>query len=122
MTTRLSGWIDRSAMGLSGLCLIHCLAGSVLLAGLSATGGFWSHSVHVVGLGIALPLAAFGLVRGARRHRRGLVLALGGVGLALMAASLLIPHGGSEIAVSVLGVALLASAHLLNLRWSRDAA
>ena len=119
MTPHRDSWIDRSAMSLSGLCLIHCLAGSVLLAGLSATGGFWSHSVHVVGLGIALPLAAFGLVRGVRRHRRVLVLALGGIGLSLMAGSLLLPHGRVEIALSITGVALLAAAHLLNLRWSR---
>ena len=96
MTPHRDSWIDRSAMSLSGLCLVHCLAGSLLLAGLSATGGFFSHWVHVVGLGIALPLAAVGLVRGARRHRRGAVLALGGVGLALMAVSLLLPHGGVE--------------------------
>lgn len=119
MTPRRDSWIDRSAMSLSGLCLVHCLAGSVLLAGVSATGGLWGHSVHAFGLGIALPLAAIGLVRGTRRHRRGIVLALGGAGLALMAASLLLPHGTNEIAVSIAGVLLLATAHLLNLRWSR---
>ena len=107
-------------MGLSGLCVVHCLAGSVLLAGLSATGGLWNHSVHAVGLALALPLAAFALVRGFRLHHRHLVAVLGGTGLALMAASLAIAHGTlAEIAVSVTGVLALATAHLLNLRWSR---
>ena len=113
-------WIDRSAMGLSGLCVVHCLAGSVLLAGLSATGGLWNHEVHAIGLAIALPLAIFALVRGIRMHKHHIVGVLGGAGLALMAGSLFLTHGGfEEIAVSVCGVLLLASAHLLNLRWSR---
>lgn len=113
-------WIDRSAMGLSGLCVVHCLAGSVLLAGLSATGGLWNHQVHAIGLALALPLAAFALIRGFRLHHRQSVAVLGGVGLALMAMSLAIAHGSfAEIAVSVTGVLALATAHLLNLRWSR---
>ncbi len=113
-------WIDRSAMGLSGLCVVHCLAGSVLLAGLSATGGLWNHEVHAIGLALALPLAIVALVRGIVYHRRYVVGLLGGIGLALMATSLFLVHGGwPEIAASVTGVLLLGAAHLLNLRWSR---
>jgi len=114
------GWIDRSAMGLSGLCLVHCLAGSLLLAVLSATGGLmWSHEVHMVGLLVAMPLAAVGLWRGVRRHGRWLVAALGGMGLGFMAGALFAAHGAtSEIFYTVLGVSLLGAAHLLNLRWS----
>ena len=107
-------------MGLSGLCVIHCLAGSVLLAGLSVTGGLFNHEFHAIGLALALPLAAFALVRGVRIHRRYIVTVLGGIGLVLMATSLAFIHGSFiEIAVSITGVLLLASAHLLNMRWSR---
>lgn len=113
-------WIDRSALGLSGLCLVHCLAGSLLLAALSASGGFiWSHEVHMVGLVVAIPLAAFGLWRGARKHGRWLVAAIGGLGIGLMAGALFTTHGASaEVAYTVLGVSFLGAAHLLNLRWS----
>lgn len=115
-----ANWIDRSALGLSGLCLVHCLAGSLLLAVLSATGGmFWSHQVHMVGLAAAMPLAAFGLYRGVRRHGRWLIAALGGMGLGFMAGALLTAHGASaEVFYTVIGVSLLGGAHLLNLRWS----
>lgn len=107
-------------MGLSGLCVVHCLAGSVLLAGLSATGGLWNHEVHGIGLAIALPLAVVALVRGVRMHKHHIVGVLGGIGLALMAGSLFLTHGSlDEIAVSICGVLMLASAHVLNLRWSR---
>jgi len=115
-----TGWIDRSALGLSGLCLVHCLAGSLLLAVLSAGGGFmWSHNIHMIGLAIALPLAAVGLWRGVQRHGRWLVAAVGGLGVGLMAGALFAAHGAAaELFYTVLGVTLLGGAHLLNLRWS----
>lgn len=115
-------WIDRAALGLSGLCLLHCLAGAVLLAVLAVGGGLWSHSVHAVGLAAAAPLAAFGLWRGLRLHHQPVVLVIGGAGLGLMAASIALGHGSSwEIAFSICGVSLLSLAHLLNLRWSARA-
>ena len=119
MASRSTSWLDRSALTLSGLCLVHCLAGSVLLAVASVGGGFFSHRVHAVGLALALPLAVFALWRGAQQHGRRAVLVLGGCGVALMAASLAVGHGGSETRLSVIGVSLLAAAHLLNMRWSR---
>lgn len=118
MKPHSNSWIDRSALGLSGLCLLHCLAGALLLSVLSLGGGLLSHTVHAWGLALALPLAAFGLWRGYRLHTRWQVIALGSAGLALMLASLFVAHGGlTEIATSVLGVSLLGTAHLLNLRW-----
>jgi hypothetical protein len=120
MAQHSHNWIDRSAMSLSGLCLVHCLAGAVLLSALSISGGLLSHQVHAWGLGLALPLAAFGLWRGVARHGRMAVALLGAAGLALMAASLLVAHGTiAEIAASVIGVLMLGTAHWLNLRWSR---
>ena len=117
MPSRAS-WIDRAAMGLSALCLVHCIGGTLLLAVLSSTGGLlFSHQIHAVGLALALPLAAFALYRGVRAHGRWLVAALGIAGLAAMAGALAEPHGQpSEIILTVCGVVLLASAHLTNLR------
>ena len=111
-------WLDRSAISLSGLCLVHCLAGSVLLAMASSIGGLWSHDVHAVGLAIAMPLAGIALWRGARLHGRWAAVGLGGIGVLLMLWALLQAHGHpAEIWLTVGGVALLATAHLLNLRW-----
>lgn len=98
---------------------MHCLAGSVLLAAASVGGGFLSHRVHAVGLALALPLAVFALWRGVQQHGRHAIVVLGGVGVGLMAASLIVGHGSSETMLSVSGVTFLAAAHLLNLRWSR---
>lgn len=120
MPSRFSSLLDKSAITLSGLCLIHCLAGSLLLTVFATSSGVFGHDVHLVGLLLALPLAAIALWRGVRVHGRIGVAVLGALGIALMAVSLLISHGGiGEILLSIVGVTLLASAHLWNLRASR---
>ncbi len=119
MAQRFSSLLDKSAMTLSALCLVHCLAGSLLLTLFAASGDLLGHNVHFVGLLLALPLAAVALWRGVAIHHRIGIALLGAVGIALMAASLLVGHGGSEIALSVTGVILLGTAHLLNLRACR---
>lgn len=119
MPSRPNGRIDRWAVSLSGLCLVHCLAGSLLLAVLSSAGGLWSHQIHSIGLALAMPLAAIGLSRGVRLHRRWVVAVIGGIGLCFMAGALIATHGqAEEVAFTIVGVVLLAIAHLLNMRWS----
>jgi len=116
MPARFNSFLDKSAMTLSGLCLVHCLAGTLLLTVFAAGGDWLGHNVHIVGLAIAMPLAALALWRGFAVHHRIGVGLLGATGITLMAASLLIGHGGAaEIALSVAGVSLLGLAHLWNL-------
>jgi len=80
-------------------------------------GDLLDHRVHVVGLALAMPLAAVALWRGWRKHGRGWIAAVGAVGLLVMAASLVIEHGHVvEMLVSMIGVSLLAVAHWRNLR------
>ena len=120
MARRFSSLLDKSAMTLSGLCLVHCLAGSFLLTMFAAGSGWLGHDVHLVGLVIALPLAAFALWRGVALHQKVGVALLGAAGIALMAASLLVGHGDTgEILLSVVGVSLLGLAHWWNLNASR---
>jgi hypothetical protein len=122
MSQRFFALLDKSALTLSGLCLVHCIAGSLLLTVFAISGDFLGHDVHAVGLVLAMPLAAVALWRGVRRHGRMGVALLGLLGIALMALSLLVSHGETaEVVVSVVGVTLLAAAHLWNLRASRDA-
>ena len=112
-------WIDRSAAGLSGLCVVHCLAGSLAIAVFAPFGELLGHQVHVWGLLIAMPLALIALLRGHRAHARPHALALGLAGLGAMGVGLT-QHGHlGEFALTASGAALLVAAHLLNLRWSR---
>jgi hypothetical protein len=112
--------LDKSAMTLSGLCLLHCVAGSLLLTVFAVSGAWLGHGVHIIGLMLALPLAAVALWRGVGIHGRLGVGVLGAGGIALMATSLFIAHGGrGEVLVSVMGVSLLGLAHFWNMRAVR---
>ena len=111
-------WIDRSAAGLSGLCVLHCAVGGLALAALAPFSDLLAHQTHAIGFLLALPLAIIGLWRGRRAHGRTEPLCLGAVGLALMALALAATHGhAAEFAATATGAALLAAAHLANLRW-----
>ena len=107
--------LDRIAMSLSGLCLVHCLATSVLLAFLSAAGGVLGAPViHEVGLTLAMFLGAIALGRGILEHGFMMPSAIGGLGLGVMAGALTLPHDGSEALATVFGVMILALGHRLN--------
>jgi len=107
--------LDRMAMGLSGLCLVHCLATAIVIGLLASAGGFLgSPAIHEIGLVIAMMLASIALGRGILEHGFMLPSAMGGLGLGVMAGSLTLPHGGAEIVYSVVGVLILALGHRLN--------
>ena len=107
--------LDRMAIGLSGLCLVHCLATAVLLALVASAGGILgSPLVHEVGLGLAMIMGAIALGRGIMEHGYTMPSAVGGLGLGVMAGALTMPHNGTEALYTVVGVAVLALGHRLN--------
>jgi hypothetical protein len=111
--------LDGFAMGLSGLCLVHCVATAVLLAFVSAAGGILgSPVIHEVGLTLAMILGAIALGRGILEHGFMMPSAIGGLGLGVMAGALTLPHDGSEALATVFGVMILALGHRLNLMAS----
>ncbi len=122
MASHHSPLLDRLAIGLSGLCLLHCTAGFLLLTLFTLSGEWLDHRVHAIGLLLAMPLAAIALWRGWRRHGRAAIGLMGVAGLLIMGLSLLIEHGETlEILLSMAGVTLLAVAHWQNLRALRRA-
>jgi hypothetical protein len=107
--------LDRMAMGLSGLCLVHCLATAVLLGVLSAAGGLLgSPIIHEVGLSMAMIVGSFALGRGIMEHGFMMPSAVGSLGLGVMAGALSLPHDGTEALFTVIGVGILALGHQLN--------
>ena len=110
-----SSRLDRLAIGLSGLCLVHCLASAVLLAVVSAVGGvLGAPIIHEVGLVLAMILGTISLGRGIYEHGFMLPSAVGGLGLGVMAGALSLPHDGTEAIYSVVGVLIVALGHRLN--------
>ncbi len=115
-TIALPTWrLDRFAIGLSGLCLMHCLATSVFLAMVATAGGvLGAEWVHEVGLVMAMIMGALALGRGIVEHGYMMPSSVGGLGLGVMAGALTLPHDGTEALFTVVGVGILALGHRLN--------
>lgn len=108
---------DMVAIGLSGLCMIHCLA-LPLAASLLPLAGAWAEApwVHWAFALTAAPISLWTLTR----HPAPAPLLLGAGGLVLLflgAAEL--PSHETETLTTVSGGLLLALAHLIN--WRRHA-
>lgn len=111
--------LDRIAMGLSGLCLVHCVGTAILLGLLASAGGFLgSPIIHEVGLSLAMIIGAFALGRGILEHGFMLPSAIGALGLGVMAGALSLPHDGREPVYTVVGVMIVALGHRLNVMAS----
>jgi len=107
--------IDRLAVGLSALCGVHCLATSLLIGVMASLGGVLeSPIIHEGGLALAILFGALGLGVGAMRHGRLLPVAIGSLGLGVMAGALSHHHSVMETVYTLLGVAILALAHGYN--------
>ncbi len=108
-------YADRTAITVSVLCLVHCLATSVILAMVATAGGvLGAHWVHEVGLILAMMMGALALGRGIVEHGYMMPSSVGGLGLGVMAGALTLPHDGTEALFTVVGVGILALGHRLN--------
>ncbi|WP_333840509.1 MerC domain-containing protein [Novosphingobium sp.] len=109
--------LDRFGVLLSGLCMIHCLAGLFLVGVLGLGGGvLLNPEIHHIGLVLAIVIGAATIGMGALRHGHRLPLILGIAGLALMTAAVLVGHGAAESVLTICGVLLVATAHVTNMR------
>ena len=107
--------LDRLAISLSGLCVVHCLGTTIVLAMLASAGGMLGAPIiHEIGLSLAMLLGAVSLGKGIIDHGYTMPSAIGGLGLGVMAGALTLPHDGTEALYTVIGVGILALGHRLN--------
>lgn len=112
--------LDRTGIVLSGLCVLHCVLGIVLVSALGiGSQALLSPKIHEIGLVLAIAVGTVTLGLGALRHGAGGPLAVGAAGILLMAAGLASGHGLPEALLTIAGVALVATAHIRNLRHAR---
>lgn len=115
--TLRSGILDRWAIGLSGLCLVHCVTSAVIVALVATAGGALLDPIfHEIGLGLAIVIAVIAMGWGYYEHRRVLPVAVASLGIGVMAGALSLGHVPMEIPLTMLGVSLLALGHWLNRR------
>ncbi len=116
----LSQSADKAAIGLSLLCTLHCLLLPVAVALLPSLAlfGLEDELFHQILLVVVLPISAFALWSGLRKHSNGKVLALGVAGMVTLVITAVIGHDvfgeSGERLMTVLGSLLVASSHFRN--------
>ena len=116
-----SNFVDATAVTLSGLCVMHCLALPVLAAFLPVLGQVseaeWIHKVFVL---IAIPLSLGAAFQSKPGKGRSIFFGLAILGLSIMLAAAFV-HELHEIeaVLTVIGASCLALAHIW--RWKHHA-
>ena len=106
---------DGAAIGVSMLCMIHCLAVPALLAVAPwiVPGFFADERFHAIAVALALPLSAFALA-GTLQARPSIVV-LAAAGLTLLLIATLVHEEVLEVGLTVAGALFVALAHVRNL-------
>jgi uncharacterized membrane protein len=121
---RPADMIEALAIGATVACLVHCLALPLLVAALPVLASVLPipANFHVIALLLAVPATAGALFAGYRRHRLARPLIAGTFGLLLLTlAALRWDATALEVPVTVIGSLFIASAHLANWRYRREA-
>lgn len=119
-SSKSNDWLDSAAVTLSALCLLHCLALPLLVAGLPFLAQFSAGHLHAQVLVIVLPLSSIALALGFRRHRDMRIMFGGALGMLLLVIGATIAHVQlgllADRVFTISGSIVLATAHLLNSR------
>ncbi len=115
--------LDRVAVVLSGLCLLHCLALPVVIVSLPFVAQFAETHWHTPMLLFAVPISTLAIVIGYRRHGNRQIVAAGALGLGLLIVGATIAHAHygamADRLLTVSGSLLLAAVHWKNSRQLR---
>lgn len=112
--------MDRAAVVLSGVCLVHCMSIPLVMLALPALGAVLLESetlIHWILLCVAVPISAVALWVGYARFGNLRSVGLGSLGLMIMFLGVSHALGRDlEVALTLTGVVLVAGAHWLNIR------
>ena len=123
--TTNQGYLDRIAVVLSGICMLHCLALPLLLTVFPIMNvTILSEEVfHLLMLVVILPVSVVALTIGCRQHKDTLTVVLGAIGLGILTVTAFAGHDifglTGERLVTSLGGLILAGAHIQNYRCCR---
>lgn len=116
---------DKMAIGLSAVCIVHCLALTTTLALLPNLTALHHHdeAFHLWMMVVVFPTSLYALAKGYQHHRRLRAALLGGAGLTLLFMDVLFgEHLGTlcEMILATSGSSLIAFGHLWNYRLCRQ--
>jgi MerC mercury resistance protein len=121
--SRPGHWLDLTAVGLSGLCLVHCLALPLVVALLPFLAQYSDGHLHLQMLAAVLPLSALALTVGYRRHRDRRILTAGCIAMLLLTIGATVAHAQlgltADRAFTMAGSLTLAMTHYFNATRAR---
>ncbi len=111
-------WLDGTAIMLSAVCLAHCLALPLAIAGLPFLSRFSEGHLHLQMLIVVLPLSIVALGIGFRRHRDLQIIFGGTLGMLLLVIGATVAHSALGLTAdrlfTISGSLILATAHFFN--------
>ncbi len=117
-TQKSHDWLDGAAVTLSALCLVHCLALPLIVVGVPFLAQYSETHLHYQVLVLVIPLSAFALAIGYRRHRNLRIVAGGALGMLLLVVGATVAHTqfglAADRAFTIVGSLVLATAHFFN--------
>ncbi len=122
-SSRRKALLDKIAVLLSGLCLLHCLLLPIVIAVLPFLGQFGDDHFHRELLLFVVPVSIVALTAGFRRHGHTEVLFFGGIGLAILIVGGTFIHETYGVTadrlMTVTGSLILAGTHYRNYRFAK---
>jgi len=119
-----NNWLDGAAVGLSALCLVHCLALPLLVAGLPFLAQFAEGHLHAQMLVVVLPLSIVALGLGFRHHRSTWIVLTGVLGMLTLVVGATVAHARlgltADRVFTITGALVLATAHFYNSVRTRE--
>ena len=126
MNAKYIGLADKFAVSTSTICALHCIGLPFMISVFPAVGTsfFSDEAFHILLLWAVIPLSAFGLVLGCKRHKEYSVLRTGIFGVALLVFAALAGHDlvgeTGERVITLIGAGVIAWAHIRNYRLCRS--
>lgn len=122
-SSRQRALFDKIAVGLSGLCLLHCLLLPFVVAILPFLGQFDDDHLHAEMLIFVVPVSVIALFVGYRRHGQINVIVSGVIGLMILAMGAFVVHDlygpTADRMTTVAGSFVLAYTHYRNFRLAK---
>ena len=118
MSSRFQALLDGSAVAISAICALHCLALPILLVLFPLLGAtiLTDESFHAILLWVILPTSVLAIAIARLRHKDALVLTLVGIGLLILVLAAVWAHEHAphwvDQGMSVTGSAVLAVGHI----------
>lgn len=118
-----SAKFDKAAIGISALCVAHCLllpVGFALLPSMALLAILGDELFHLLLVALVLPTSIVALTLGCQRHKNWQVFGLAAAGLLILCFTAVFGHDylgeALEKISTVMGASLVAASHVQNFR------